>query len=344
MIENANDPEELMENTRLEMYHDHVFCFTPNGDLIVLPRGATPIDFAFAVHTGLGRHIAGAKVNGRVVPLRTKLKNGDQVDIIRSKAYSIIPSWESFVKTGKARAEIRKFIRQQRQGEYSILGKSIVNQLFLQNDRELDESLINSSLENFKKKSILDFYSAVGEGVISRSEVARELFPEQVFEKKEKVDGSYAGFLGSEINLKGLTEGMAVTFASCCCPLPGERIVGIQIAGGVMVHSTECAELENHVDEPDRWIDLKWDQKNELGYYKTRLDVKVENKKGALAEVARICSEEDANIYNVRISGKGQDFCRLILDLEVHSITHLHKVKQALKVSAISHSVKKYKG
>jgi guanosine-3',5'-bis(diphosphate) 3'-pyrophosphohydrolase len=344
IFENSSDPEEVLENTKLEMYHDNVFCFTPNGDLIVLPKGATPVDFAFAVHTGVGRTCVGAKVNGRVVPLRTKLKNGDQVDIIQTKKASVQAAWDGFVKTAKARAEVRRFIRQQKLGEFAVLGKSMINQLFLQNNSDMDEEKIAPLLEQFKKKNLQDLYSAIGEGIISRSEIMKILFPDQVLAKKEKIDGAYQVNENSGITLQGLSDGMAVTFAGCCNPLPGERVVGIQIAGGVMVHAADCVELENHVDEPERWIDLKWDQKNEEGYYRSRLDAKVENKKGVLAEVARICADADANIYNVRISNKGQDFCRLILDLEVHSITHLHKVKQALKSSSITHSVKRYKG
>ncbi len=344
ILENSNDPEEVMENTRLEMYHDHVFCFTPGGDLIVLPKGATSVDFAFAVHTGVGRTTAGAKVNGRVVPLRTKLKNGDQVEIIQSKVNNIQAAWDNFVITAKARAEIRRFVRQQKLGEYEVLGRSVINQMFMQHGAELDEKKIGDLLEQFKRKNLSEFYSSVGEGTLSRTELLKTLFPESSFAKKEKIDGAYTSE-GAEINLKGLTEGMAVTYASCCSPLPGERIVGIQIAGGgVMVHAADCAQLENHVDEPERWVDLKWDQKNEEGYYRSRLDVKVQNKKGALAEIAKMCADQNANIYNLRIQQKGQDFARMILDLEVHSITHLHKVKQALKSLAITHSVKRYKG
>ncbi len=345
LLENANDPDEVLENTRLEMYHDHVFCFTPGGDLIVLPKGASSVDFAFAVHTGVGRTCVGAKVNGRVVPLRTKLKNGDQVDIIQAKVPSIQASWDGFVKTAKARAEIRRYIRQQKSGEYSVLGKSIVNQIFLQNSQELDEAKLEPLLEVFKKKNLQELYSAMGEGIISRSEILKQLFPQASIAKKEKVDGKYLATEGAEIALKGLSDGMAVTYASCCSPLPGERIVGIQIAGGgVMVHTADCIQLENHVDEPERWIDLKWDEKNEAGYFRSRLDVKVGNKKGVLGDLAKICADADSNIYNVRISGRGQDFCRIIMDLEVHSIGHLHKVKQALKAYNLTHSVKRYKG
>jgi len=345
ILEHTTDPEELLENTKLEMYHDHVFCFTPGGDLIVLPKGSTAVDFAFGVHTGVGRTCVGAKVNGRVVPLRTKLKNGDQVEILQAKVVSIQPSWDRFVKTAKARAEIRKHIRQQKSDEYAVFGKSIINQLFLQNDVELDEAKMEPLLERFKKKTLHDLYSAVGEGVLSRSDLISAMFPEQALKKKSKKDDGF--FVNDEgdapIPLKGLTEGMAVSYASCCNPLPGERIVGIQVSGGVLVHTADCKELENHVDEPERWIDLKWDVSSKEGFYRSRLVITTENKPGALAELTKICAENDANIYNLRIRARGQDFCKIIIDLEVHDINHLHKVEQSLNSSDLTAAVKRYK-
>ncbi len=345
VLENSADPEEVLENTRLEMYHDHVFCFTPGGDLIVLPKGATPVDFAFAVHTGVGRTCAGAKVNGRVVPLRTKLKNGDQVDVIQSKVTNIQPAWESFVKTAKARAEVRRFTRQKKLGEYSVLGKSIINQIFLQNESELDEAKLEPLVERFKRKNVPDLYSAVGEGVISRVEVLKILFPNAQTAKKDKDEEGF--FIederGAPIPLTGVAEGMAISYASCCNPVPGERVVGIQVTGGVVVHTSDCKELENHVDEPERWIDLKWDDASKSGYYLIRLVVTCENKRGTLAEITRIVAEADSNIYNLRIRSRSQDFYKLIVDLEVHDIAHYRKVKQAIKTSPYVSKVRRYK-
>lgn len=345
VLENASDPEEVLENARLEMYHDHVFCFTPGGDLIVLPKGATPVDFAFAVHTGVGKTCVGAKVNGRVVPLRTKLKNGDQVEIIQSKVPNIQSAWDSFVKTGKAKSEIRKYVRTKKMGEYSVLGKSIINQLFLQFGKEFDEASVESLIDKFKKKNLQEFYSAVGESMIPRSEIIKELFPEHKLQKKDKnEEGYFVDDKESAIALKGLTEGMGVSYASCCNPLPGERIVGIQATGGVIVHAADCKELENHVDEPERWIDLKWDEASNKRYYISRVVILAENKKGVLADITRACANADANIHNIRIRDRGHDFCKIITDLEVHDIMHLRKVRHALTALSAVSSVKRYKG
>lgn len=341
ILENSSSPDEILEDTKLEMYHDHVFCFTPEGDLIVLPKGGTPVDFAFAVHTAVGKTCAGAKVNGRVVPLRTKLANGNQVEIIQSKNKTILPSWEDFVKTGKAKSEIRRFIREKKQGEYITFGKSIINQIFLQNDIEFSEDKITHLLEIHELKDLEDLYSAVGEGKLSRIEVVQELFPDNVKKKISPEDEMSDDY---KIPLKGLTEGVSVTYSSCCHPLPGEKIVGIQSnLGGVSVHTSDCPELENFVDAPEKWLELKWDEEAIDSRYLSRLELMTKNEKGALASIAAICAEEDANIYNVRVAGRGQDFCKVEIDIEIHGINHLRKVEQSLKNLDLTSSVKRYK-
>ncbi|MDX1949854.1 MAG: bifunctional (p)ppGpp synthetase/guanosine-3',5'-bis(diphosphate) 3'-pyrophosphohydrolase [Rickettsiales bacterium] len=343
ILENASDPDEILENTKLEMYNEDVFCFTPKGDLFVLPKGATALDFAFAVHSGVGRTCVGAKVNGRLVPLRTKLKNGDQIEILQSKVTAIQQSWEGFAKTAKAKSEIRKFIRNKKMGEYSVLGKSIVNQIFLQNNSELDEQKILPLLDKFRRKTPQELYSAIGEGMIARIEIIRELFPDnnQLASRQKDESGAFET-IDNEIPLKGLTSGVSVTYASCCNPLPGEKIVGIQLpVGGIAIHAADCTELEQYVDQPDRWIDLKWDDESNSGKYLSRVDVTCLNKPGVLAELANLCAKADANIYNVRIKGKGRDFCKITMDLEVKDVQHLRKVEQQLRTSEYTSSVKR---
>lgn len=343
ILENAADPDEVLENTRLEMYHEHVFCFTPKGDLIVLPKGATLVDFAFAVHSGVGRTCVGAKVNGRVVPLRTKLKNGDQVEVLQSKVAAIQPSWEGFVKTAKAKSEIRKFIRTKKMGEYSVLGKSIINQIFLQNGEDLNEEKIETMLDTFKRKNIQELYSAVGEGIIGRMEIIRELFPNSETFERKKDDSGFFETSDAMIPLHGLTSGVSISYASCCNPLPGEKIVGIQSpTGGVTVHAADCKDLEQYVEQPDRWLDVKWDEETTAnGKYISRIDVMCVNKPGVLAEVARLCAQAEANIYNVRIKNRGQDFCKITIDVEVRDIRHLRKVEQTIRTSEYTSSVKR---
>lgn len=340
VLENASDPDELLENTKLQMYHENVFCFTPKGDLIVLPKGATPVDFAFSVHSKIGRFCAGAKVNGRVVPLRTKLQNGDQVDIIKSKVENINPVWESFVKTGQARSEIRRFLRARKQGEFLSFGKNIVNQLFMQNGKDLDEAIIENNLTEFRKKNIQSFYVAVGEGAISRGDISRKLFPDN-FVEDENVDSHIPDEF--KVHLKGLTRNVSINYANCCNPLPGERIVGIQTPGGVTVHRAECKNLQEFVDQPEKWLDILWGDAASDSQYLCRLDLVVENKRGALAELTKLCADNEANIYNMRIfAEKEQDFSKITLDLELNSATHLSRIEYALKANNLVSSVKRH--
>jgi GTP pyrophosphokinase len=333
ILENATDPDEILENTKLEMYHDHVFAFTPNGDLIVLPKDGTPVDFAFAVHTGLGKTCAGAKVNGKVVPLRTKLQNGDQVEIIQSKKPTILASWQGFVKTGKARSEIRKFVRMKRQSEYADLGKSIANQIFIQNEKEFDEAKVEPLLDVFKKRNLKELYSALGSGSISKTEFSKSLFHDEAkaLSRERDVEGGFVTYEKGQIPLRGLTDDISVIYASCCHPLPGENIVGIQNAkGGITIHTTHCHELESFVDDPEKWVDLRWDETASEKEYLSRLDLVVENRRGSLAQLAKSCSDSEANIYTVRIGSKGQDFCNITIDLEVRDLSHLKNVEDNL--------------
>src|SRR3984957_4400742 len=170
ILEHAQNPEEFFENTKLEMYHDQVFCFTPKGDLIALPRGATPVDFAYAVHSEVGDTCVGAKINGRIVPLRTALSNGDQVDIITSKAQTPSPTWERFVVTGKARARIRRFHREQQRAQYMDLGKEILTKAFRHDNLDFSEKALDPVLKGFGAQSAEDLYASVGEGLVTKGE------------------------------------------------------------------------------------------------------------------------------------------------------------------------------
>jgi GTP pyrophosphokinase len=348
ILANAQDPDEVLENAKLEMYHDQVFTFTPGGDLIVLPRGATPVDFAFAVHTRLGSNCAGAKVNGRVIPLRTKLKNGDQVEIIKAKTTNIQPVWETFVKTGTARSEIRRYIRMKKQGDYTEFGKSIIQQLFMKNKTDFDEIKLIPVLQEYKKASVEDLYSALGQGGVTRIDIAKILFPESISKLKKinkikegKVYKSAINISSSELS----SSAGIIKFASCCNPIPGEKITGIQSLGdGVIIHNVDCEELENYVSTPERWVEVKWDSTTIEGkVFLARLEVVVKNQKGVLASVARIIAKHDASISNIRIGQKAEDFAKLILDVEVQNIRHLAKISRALKARDYTHSVNRYK-
>jgi len=270
ILENAAGPEDFLEHTKLEMFQDQVFCFTPKGDLIALPRGATPVDFAYAVHSEVGNTCVGAKINGRLMPLRTELHNGDQVEIATSRAQTPSPTWERFVVTGKARASIRRFIRTQQRQQYIELGRAILQKAFRQEGLDLTEKGLDGALKKLKCEAIDDLHAAVGEGLHTAREVINAVFPglkpsgkpEQVVpigihrgrqaQKQKGKDGA--------VPITGLIPGMAVHFAGCCHPLPGDRIVGIVTTGkGVTIHTIDCETLESFADSPERWLDVAWE-------------------------------------------------------------------------------------
>ena len=351
ILNQTEDPEEFLEHTKLEMYHDQVFCFTPKGDIIALPRGATPVDFAFAVHSGVGNACMGAKVNGRIVPLKTMLKNGDQVDIITSKNQSPSPAWERFVVTGKARSEIRKFVRTQQRREYINLGKAILVKTFKQDGKELTDKMLEPALDILKKNSVEEVYAEVGEGMLSRSQVYEAVFGDALPEVKNKKQFLFPLVKKSSdtkvaIPIKGLIPGMAIHFAGCCHPIPGDEIVGIVTTGkGITIHTMDCDTLENFADSPERWIDVSWDQASrEQHVYVGRVKTNLSHEPGSMATLANVISREDGNINNLKIINRNTDFFEILVDMEVRDARHLNKIIAALRAKDLVQSVERYSG
>src|SRR5438270_9275563 len=290
ILEHASGPEEFLEHTKLEMFQDQVFCFTPKGDLIALPRGATPVDFAYAVHSQIGDTCVGAKINGRLVPLRTQLANGDQVDIVTSKAQTPSPTWERFVVTGKARARIRRFIRTQQRAQYLDLGRSILQKAFRQDGHEFSERPLEAVLPQFNCAAVEDLYVAVGEGIVTGREAVNAAFPQRAEDKNKIVPLARARRKGKSsetaVPIRGLIPGMAVHFAGCCHPLPGDRIVGIVTTGkGVTIHTIDCDTLESFAEEPERWLDVAWSSEEADAAHTGRINVTIANEPGNLGSL-----------------------------------------------------------
>lgn len=356
ILEKTEDPEEFLENTKLEMYHDQVFCFTPKGDIIALPRGATPVDFAFSVHSGVGNACVGAKINGRIVPLKTQLKNGDQVDIITSKNQTPSPAWERFVVTGKARSEIRKFVRTQQRKEYINLGKAVLTKTFKQEGKEINDQLIEAALAALGKKEVDDVYADVGEGTLGRNHVYEAVFGNA----PPKTDGNKKkNFLFPLLKrthqkdsdkvampIRGLIPGMAIHFAGCCHPIPGDRIVGIVTTGkGITIHTMDCDTLENFSDSPERWIDVSWELGGpEESAYIGRLKATLSHEPAALATMANVISREMGNISNLKITNRNSDFFELLVDIEVKDSRHLNNIIASLRSKDVVQSVERFNG
>lgn len=355
ILEKSSNPEEFLENTKLEMYNDQVFCFTPKGDILAFPRGATPVDFAYAVHSGVGDKCVGAKINGRIVPLRTRLKNGDQVEIITSKTQTPSPSWERFVVTGKAKSEIRKFVRTQQRAEYINLGRAVLAKTFKQEGEEFNEKLIEPHLPQFNKKSVEDLLAEVGEGILSRQQVAEIV----IGQKKDantsaNAVGSVLSSLsspfrkkktghGTPMPIKGLIPGMAIHFAGCCHPIPGDRIVGIVTTGkGITIHTMDCETLENYSDAPERWIDVAWEHDQADARHIGRLRAQVSHEPAALATVTNVIAKENGNISNFKIVNRSIDFFEILIDIEVHDLRHLNNIIANLRSKEVVQSVERY--
>ena len=347
ILEQAQNPEEFLENTKLEMYNDQVFCFTPKGDLIGLPINSTPVDFAYAVHSSVGDTCVGAKINGEIKPLRTVLQNGDQVEVLTSKAQHPSTEWERFVVTGKAKAAIRRYVRAHKRDQFIALGKDILDRQFKGEKLEFSEKALVNIMPNFEAESIDDIYAKVGEGLITGWDVLRAVYPAYKQSKLEKVVKaikvpSLKNVLkknkskGEPLKIKGLVPGMAVHFAGCCHPLPGDRIVGIVTTGkGVAVHTIDCKVLEKFADEPERWLDIAWGDEAENEMHVGRLKIMLANEPGALADLSNLVARNNGNIANLNIVYRTVSYFELLVDVEVKDVKHLNDIIAALKASRV---------
>ncbi|MBY0355797.1 MAG: bifunctional (p)ppGpp synthetase/guanosine-3',5'-bis(diphosphate) 3'-pyrophosphohydrolase [Rickettsiales bacterium] len=349
ILEQTDDPEEFLENTKMEMYHDQVFCFTPKGDILALPRGATPVDFAFAVHSGVGQTCVGSKINGRIVPLKTPLKNGDQVEIITSKNAVPSPSWERFVITGKARSEIRRFTRIQQRQEYINLGRAILVKTFKQEGKELQDKMFEPFLARLNRKHVDDVYADVGEGLLGRNKVYEMLHGDALNPAKKKTPfliskfRKLSGTSKTSMPIKGLIPGMAIHYAGCCHPIPGDNIVGIVSTGkGITIHVMECDTLDNYSDNPERWIDVSWDSGSQQQSYVGRIRASLSHEPAALATLANVISQEMGNISNLKITNRTTDFFELLVDVEVKDARHLNNILANLRSKSVVQSVERY--
>ncbi|MDB5488686.1 MAG: Guanosine polyphosphate pyrophosphohydrolase/synthetase, partial [Reyranella sp.] len=361
ILDKAPNAEEFLEHTKLEMFQDQVFCFTPKGKLIALPRGATPIDFAYAVHSQIGDTCVGAKINGRMLPLRTQLANGDQVDIVTSKAQTPSPTWERFVVTGKAKAAIRRFIRTRQREQYIQLGKSLLEKAFHEEGYEVTEKGLDGVRFNFKQASTDDLIATVGAGLVGAREVLTAVYPGLKQPRKGGADvvpisraraksgkngesGRGGKLEPGQIAIRGLIPGMAVHFARCCHPLPGDRIVGIITTGkGVTIHTIDCATLESFSEAPERWIDVGWDSVNEGegGVYTGRLKITVSNQPGSLSSLSTVIARHEGNISNLRIVNRSMDFFDMVIDVEVSDVKHLADITAALRATPAINAVER---
>lgn len=346
ILEQASNPEEFLENTKLEMYNDQVFCFTPKGDLIGLPVNSTPVDFAYAVHSSVGDKCVGAKINGEIRPLRTILQNGDQVEILTSKAQHPSTEWERFVVTGKAKAAIRRYVRASKRDQFVALGQQILERLFKGENLEFSEKSLVNYFKEFEAETTDDVYAKVGEGILTGWDVLKTIYPAYKQSKIDKLAKSIKipSFKPSRkktgkvdpVKIKGLIPGMAVQYAGCCHPLPGDRIVGIVTTGkGVAIHTIDCKTLEKYADEPERWLDIAWGDEALNDKFIGRLKIMLSDEPGSLGELSNLVARNNGNIANLNIVHRTLSYVELLVDVEVKDLKHLTDIIAALRASKV---------
>ncbi|MBI3275319.1 MAG: bifunctional (p)ppGpp synthetase/guanosine-3',5'-bis(diphosphate) 3'-pyrophosphohydrolase, partial [Methylocystis sp.] len=367
LLTHGDSPEEFLEHTRLELFQDQVFCFTPKGGLIALPRGATPIDFAYAVHTKVGNSAVGAKINGRIAPLLSQLQNGDEVEIIRAEGHMPPAAWESLVVTGKAQAAIRRATREAVRRQYAGLGSQIVRRAFERAGRAISDEKLKSALPRLARGSVDDMLAAVGRGEIYSGDVVKAVYPDFREERKpapKTIEPGEPGWFGVKkssnlvfkvpgagdevdaIPIRGLHGDVPVRFAADGGAVPGDRIVGILTPGeGITIYPIQSPALTAFDDQPDRWLDVRWDldgDKHEL--FPARIVATAINEPGTLGALATVVGETGANIDNISFAAHSPDFREMTFDLEVADLKHLNDIIARLRGSPLVSKVERVNG
>ncbi len=357
LLAEGSNPEEFLEHTKLELFHDQVFCFTPKGKLIALARQSTPIDFAYAVHTDVGNTAVGCKINGKVAPLVSELHNGDEVEILTSRAQLAPPAaWESIVVTGKARAAIRRATRAAVRAQYAGLGRRIVERLFARAKKEYSDEKLQGALPRLARHSIEEVMAAVGRGEMKASDVARAVYPDYKEDRAAvtpppKTDSGWFGLKSvralkfkvpgtgnaeSAIPIRGTNSDLPVRFAPHGGAVPGDRIVGIHSDDGITIYPIQSAALKQFEDTPERWLDVRWDvDEGSRQRFPARIALQTLNEPGTLAQVAQVIAEHDGNIDNIRMNRRAPDFTDCIIDLEVYDLKHLNAIIAQLRAKPV---------
>ena len=324
IVDASHDAEELLEHTKLAIYQDRIFAFTPKGALFQMPKGATAVDFAFAVHTDLGAQTVGAKINGRHMPLRTPLDNGDVVEIIKGKNAEPQLSWLGFVVTGKARASIRRAVRAKERAEIAEIGAKLFEEITDRLPAKVGKKAIRQAVERLELHDVDDLMFAIGSAKLSDHEVMEAVVPGSTADLPDRPTKDRA------ISIKGLTAGVGFSLADCCRPVPGDRIVGLRRPHHtVEVHTIDCLDLANGVDAD--WIDLSWGERSQGAV--GRLNVVLYNRPGTLAEMAGVFARNNANVIHLELTQRDDPFHTYGIDLEVKDLAHLTRILSALRAS-----------
>ncbi|MHA6263161.1 RelA/SpoT family protein [Arenibacterium sp. CAU 1754] len=321
------DHEDFLEAVKLEMYSDQVFCFTPKGDVVKLPRGATPIDYAYAIHTRIGGACVGAKVDGIRVPLWTRLKNGQSVEIITAEGQTPQVTWLEIATTGKARTAIRRALREVDRERFIKLGQELARAAFEHVGRKVTDKVLDTASKHLRLSGREELLARLGSAELTGHDVVQAVYPELAPEKGDQIPMRRA--------VIGLEAGQSFERAPCCEPLPGERIVGITFRGkGVVVHAIDCDKLSEYEDQPDRWIDLHWHSGTHPAAYGVTLDMTIGNDAGVLGRICTLIGEKKANISNLEFVDRKPDFYRLMINVELRDVEQLHSLMLTLEADS----------
>lgn len=370
LLNHTSSTEEFLEKANMEIYGDQVFCFTPKGKVIALPKGASAIDFAYAVHSDIGNKCVGAKINGRIAPLRTILENGDQVEIIvdsnkeisSQDSHKPLPSWEKFVVTPKAINEIRRVIKNEKRNDYRKMGYHIIAQTFKEIGLERDQKNIEEATRKFGKMSEDEFLFAVGKGEINRKELIKKLQPnfkissnkpkinkgkqhaENVKTVKNDLSDQQIIITDTHSLIRGVAKDVAIRFATCCHPIPGDKIVGIkQPNNGVMIHISDCESIHIYSEYPEQWVEVAWEKANiSRNFFVASITAIIQNQPGSLAALAQEPAKHGANIINFRPVNRSIDFFDVLMDVEVRGISQLNTIVAALRAKDCIHKIDRY--
>ena len=342
LLDEEAGADEFLEHTKMDLYHDQVFCFTPRGDLIALPRGATAVDFAYAVHTQVGENCMGVRINGKTRQLATELQNGDQIEILTSPDAKPRAEWESFVMTGRAKSAIRRFTRAQRVTEFTRIGRARIEKTFREHDKPFRSRALEKTLSAFGVTRVEEVFALVGEDRLSPLRVLERLYPDVVTsDDNSPRDKRRPKASQPNLKIEGDNAGAAITMARCCHPLPGEAIVGIFTTGkGITIHKVGCTTLSKFSDTPELWLDVSW-EKDSLRRVSARLNTVLSNEPGSLASLATVISQQGGNISNLHLTDRNPDFFRFELDLEVKDVEHMRAIIAVLQANKYVESVER---
>ena len=337
ILDSGASSEELLEATKLEMFQDQVFCFTPKGDLIHLPSNSNSIDFAYALHSEIGNRCVGCKINGKPRPLYTKIQNGDEIEILTSKSQAPSETWENIVTTAKAQSSIKKYFKKQEKDEFANLGKKILEKVLDKNE-DVSSELLDTFSKKLNRKNSEELLISIGKGHIKPRQLLKLKPSSRLsffsrYRRSKKIDNV-------PLEIKDLQPGVAIHFSECCLPLPDEDIIGITSEdSGIIIHSLNCNEL-NKDYKKEEWISATWKDVDQDQFFSSRIKVSVKNEPGSLGKLATVVGGKKGNITNLNISEKGEDFFDMIFVIDVNNILHLESIIDALKkvenVSAVS--------